>query len=575
MSEPILVVDDNPVNRDLMRSLLEAGGLRSIDAACGEQALRLARAERPALIITDVLMAGMNGFELARSLRDDAELSHLPLLFWTAHYDRDEVHGLAAALDVAGVLPKPGDATAILSKVRELLASDAPAGRTPAAEELDRQQMRVLNDKLVEKADELERTQGALRDSEDRFRMLISNIPGAVYSRGLDADMTIELISDGIEDITGYAAAELIHNGARSFASIVHAEDRLRIAGEIRAAVAGDGHYGLAYRIVRADGQVRWVGDRGQAVVAHDDVWLYGTVSDIHARKQLESDHARMEIELRMAQKLEAVGQLAAGIAHEINTPIQFVGDSLRFLQESFDDLETLLVGYRAACLDLTPVPARGELRRRLEQAEEDADFAYLQERVPAACARTLEGVDRVASIVRAMKEFAHPQTEQAPADLHQALVTTLTVARNEYKYVAEVHTDFGELPLVVCNLSDLNQVFLNLVVNAAHAIEDVERPGGELGTIRIGTERAGESVIIRIADSGHGIPEAIHTRIFDPFFTTKQVGRGSGQGLAIARSVVAKHGGTLEFETRSGAGTTFTIRLPIAGVTAPTGAVA
>jgi two-component system, NtrC family, sensor kinase len=167
---------------------------------------------------------------------------------------------------------------------------------------------------------------------------------------------------------------------------------------------------------------------------------------------------------------------------------------------------------------------------------------------------------------VRAMKEFAHPQTEQAPADLNRALTTTLTVARNEYKYVAEVQTEFDELPLVVCNLSDLNQVFLNLIVNAAHAIQDVLAPG-ELGTIRVGTTRDGDAVLVTIADTGGGIPHGVRTRIFDPFFTTKDVGRGSGQGLAIARAVVDKHGGTIGFHTVAGKGTTFTIRLPIAGV--------
>jgi signal transduction histidine kinase len=164
------------------------------------------------------------------------------------------------------------------------------------------------------------------------------------------------------------------------------------------------------------------------------------------------------------------------------------------------------------------------------------------------------------------MKEFAHPQTEQAPADLNRALTTTLTVARNEYKYAAVVETQLEELPTVVCNLSDLNQVFLNLIVNAAHAIEDVISPG-ELGTIRVSTARDGNSVLVTVADTGGGIPDEVRTRIFDPFFTTKEVGRGSGQGLAIARAVVDKHGGSIGVETVSGAGTAFTIRLPISGV--------
>ena len=164
------------------------------------------------------------------------------------------------------------------------------------------------------------------------------------------------------------------------------------------------------------------------------------------------------------------------------------------------------------------------------------------------------------------MKEFAHPQAEQAPADLNRALMTTLTVARAEYRYVADVETEFAELPPVVCNLSDLNQVFLNLIVNAAHAIEDDRADASEQGTIRIRTAIDGDSAVISIRDSGGGIPAEIRTRVFDPFFTTKAVGRGSGQGLAIARAIVDKHAGSLAFDTKPGGGTTFTIRLPIAG---------
>jgi signal transduction histidine kinase len=166
------------------------------------------------------------------------------------------------------------------------------------------------------------------------------------------------------------------------------------------------------------------------------------------------------------------------------------------------------------------------------------------------------------------MKEFAHPQTEQAPADLNRALETTLTVARNEYKYVAEVVTELEPLPPVVCNASDLNQVFLNLIVNAAHAIADAA-PDGTKGTITVRSAREGDTVVVRVADTGVGIPEHIRRRIFDPFFTTKEVGRGTGQGLTLSRAIVEKHGGTLTFESEVGHGTSFSVRLPIGGAPA------
>ena len=289
--------------------------------------------------------------------------------------------------------------------------------------------------------------------------------------------------------------------------------------------------------------------------------FLQSTVRDMSKQKQLE-------LELGHARKLEAVGQLAAGIAHEINTPAQYVGDGVHFLKEAFEGYQRLVSQYRRAVEVLATAGGQDALVSEIRAIEEDIDIAYLDANVPGSFESCQDGISRITTIVRAMKEFAHPdQTEMAPADLNQALQTTLAVAKNEYKYVADVATEFGDLPPVLCHVGDLNQVFLNLIVNAAHAIGDVVGQGGGKGTIRITTCREGDLARIDIADTGSGIPETIRSRIFDPFFTTKEVGKGSGQGLAIARSiVVTKHHGSLTFESELGKGTTFTIRLPIAG---------
>lgn len=289
------------------------------------------------------------------------------------------------------------------------------------------------------------------------------------------------------------------------------------------------------------------------------------------ANEQLRQEivqREKIELELRLSQKLEAVGQLAAGIAHEINTPIQYIGDSVHFLRSAFDDLTGLITVYQALWPQFRQNPQSADWQAKVQDAEEAADLDYLREQAPRAFERTLEGVERVAGIVRAMREFAHPdQREQSSADLNKALLNTLTVARNEYKYVADLETDLGDLPPVLCYASDLNQVFLNLVVNAAHAIGDVVGNSADKGRITVRTRDLGETVEITIADTGNGIPEAIRERIFDPFFTTKPVGKGTGQGLAIARSIVVdKHRGSLTFETVAGQGTTFYIRLPVSG---------
>jgi len=198
-------------------------------------------------------------------------------------------------------------------------------------------------------------------------------------------------------------------------------------------------------------------------------------------------------------------------------------------------------------------------------RAADEADLEYLLENVPKAIARSVEGLNRVASIVRAMKEFAHPESrEKTSADLNAALAATLTIARNEYKFVADVVTDFGEIPIQMCHIGELNQAFLNIIVNAAHAIADHTQGGAERGRITVTTSTDNGDVVVRIGDTGGGIPEAIRQHVFDPFFTTKEVGRGTGQGLAIARRVVVDmHAGRISFKTELGRGTTFEIRLP------------
>jgi PAS domain S-box-containing protein len=279
------------------------------------------------------------------------------------------------------------------------------------------------------------------------------------------------------------------------------------------------------------------------------------------------SERRILEAQLAQAQKLESIGQLAAGVAHEINTPIQFVGDNARFLQTAFDGLLGLVEVYGRLRTAASAGAVDPALLEEVAEREASADLAYLMDEVPTASRQTIEGINRVASIVRALKEFAHPnQTERIATDVNHALLTTLTVARNEVKYVADVQTDLGELPLVVCQPGELNQVFLNIVVNAAHAIADVVGASGARGRITIRTVAEDDWVLIAISDTGGGIPEAIRGRIFDPFFTTKAVGRGTGQGLALARAFVERHGGSLTFETEPGRGTTFLVRLPVAG---------
>jgi len=284
---------------------------------------------------------------------------------------------------------------------------------------------------------------------------------------------------------------------------------------------------------------------------------------DLTERKQLE-------VELLHARKLESVGQLAAGIAHELNTPIQFVYDNAHFLAEAFEDLTVCVERYRAALAALQPALLPQPTWDGISAAEERADLDFLFAEIPDALARVKEGADRVAKIVRAMKVFAHPRDRVEPIDVNAEIDTTLVIARNEYKYVAEVTFERGALPHLGADAALLNQVFLNLIVNAAHAIADADRGRGR---IHITTSFQDGEVVASFSDDGTGIPDAIRDRIFDPFFTTKAVGRGSGQGLSLVHQVVVERlRGRIEVESEQGRGTTITLRLP---TQAPIGAEA
>jgi len=289
-------------------------------------------------------------------------------------------------------------------------------------------------------------------------------------------------------------------------------------------------------------------------------------------RKRAEVERGLMEMQLRHAQKLESIGQLAAGIAHEINTPTQYIGDNIRFLKTSFDDLTSLHGNYECLLQAAKENRITPAVIFETDEVFKRIDANFVADEIPKAIEQSLEGVDRVARIVRAMKDFSHPgSSEKTPIDLNKAIETTLTVAGNEWKYVAEMVNDFDqELPKVPCLPGELNQAILNLVVNAAHAIAEVVGDGARgKGVITVATRRDGDWAEISIRDTGAGIPEKIRSKIFDPFFTTKPVGKGTGQGLAIAHAVIVdQHGGTLAFETEMGVGTAFFIRLPLNPVT-------
>lgn len=326
------------------------------------------------------------------------------------------------------------------------------------------------------------------------------------------------------------------------------------------------------------------VSSRDEWLVAERQARLEVTRDSIEAEVEERTAELRLQAEelrgvmaerealsgqLAQAQKLEAVGALAAGIAHEINTPTQFLGDNTRFLQEAFRDLMPLMAELSGFVGAARRGEADGKAVERLGQLLEAADLDYLEEEVPRALEAALEGVGRVSRIVRAMKEFSHPGGEgHDEVDLNRIVESTVIVASNAWKNVADLDLELEQdLPGVPCAEGPLKQAILNLIVNAVHAIEDARSAStepGRKGRLSVSTRNVGREIEIHVGDTGTGIPEEVRSRIFEPFFTTKDVGRGTGQGLAQVRRVVVDHGGRLEVESEVGVGTTFVVGLPL-----------
>jgi PAS domain S-box-containing protein len=393
----------------------------------------------------------------------------------------------------------------------------------------------------------------ALTESEARFRSIFEQAPLGIFRLGPDG--RIDDVNPALCELVGRTAPEL-------YGSL-----RSDLFEEVpRPGAAGDqpvgGPRSSRCRARRPDGTVRVV--QVNDVVIDDKEGgshtLVATVEDI-------TDGLRLAEDLQQAQQMEALGRLAGGVAHEINTPTQFISDNLAFLANVWAPVANILRVSLDAVERLRAGDAPGEVAAVLEQSCREADLDFVQAEVPTALAQSQEGVERVATIVRAMRAFGRPDTtEPEPTDIDRLVANAVTVARNELKYVAEVTTEFWGPPTTKCYPGAISQVLLNILVNAAYAVGQDQPTRGRRGEIKVKTWGEGDEACISISDNGPGIPDDVLPRIFQPFFTTKPFGSGTGQGLALAwATVVERHRGRIDVAT-SDAGTTFTLRLPVAG---------
>jgi two-component system, NtrC family, sensor kinase len=424
----VLVVDDTPANVAVLADYLEDQGLRIVVAQDGQEALKRAEFVRPDLILLDVMMPGMDGFETCRHLKNNPSICDIPVIFMTAFVDAGSVMK-GFRLGAVDYVTKPIQIEEVEARIRTHLA------------------LRTANKQLNAK--------NMMLEKEVEIRLLVES---ALKEAGAEQGLLIAKLRE-----------------------------------------------------------------------AHE--------------------------QLLQSEKMASVGQLAAGIAHEINNPIGFLNSNVGTLQGY---LETLFETLDACSESIAGSSNCAEAAARFAQVKNDAEIDFLRSDVTELMRESKEGLKRVKDIVQSLKDFSHVgEANWLEADIHRGLDSTLNIVNNEIKYKATVVREYGELPVVRCLASQLNQVFMNLLVNAAQAIE-------KYGTITIRTGHANDWVWVEISDTGSGIPPEILNRIFDPFFTTKPIGSGTGLGLSLSYGIVNKHGGRIEVKSEVNKGTSFTVHLPV-----------
>ncbi len=426
---------------------------------------------------------------------------------------------------------------------------------TTALSVLDKRMVLVCLEDITER----KMMEVAIRGSEEKYKLLTEGLKDVVLR--VSSAGRLEYCSPVIKEFAGYLPEEEVGNFI--FKYFANKKELMHALEVIKQISVDKNPASIEFLFKPKDSEAFYVEVTGNPIIKGDKVEIIQCVMrDITARKKAEAERIRLEKELQQAQKLESIGTLAAGIAHEINTPIQFIGDNVRFLSDVINNLLKLIGRYKEHILKSNPE------EKIMSEIDQDVDLAYLEGEIPGAIAQTEEGLARVTKIVNAMKDFSHIGTgEKTPIDINKALESTITVCRNAWKYVADLKTDYDPtLPSVSCFAHDINQTVMNLIINASHTIADVIGDGSHgKGLITITTRKKDDVVIISVSDTGAGIPENVRDKIFDPFFTTKEVGKGTGQGLSLAYStVVEKHDGKLTFETEVGKGSTFIIELPL-----------
>jgi len=387
-----------------------------------------------------------------------------------------------------------------------------------------------------------------------------------------DRDGLVILFNRAAESITGYTFSEAIHRPVVDVLNLRVSSSLDKISDVVNYLVELE-RVQKKYSIYRAPVLITKNGEK---------LLLSGSITSLTSADteketagyvivfQNITEKQRSDAQNALSQKMQAIGELAAGIAHEINTPIQYVGDNIKFLRKAYAKYTETLTAYQDMVKERLDQTISQDIFNQLEALAIQKKIPYYTEEIPRAIQESLDGTERVRKIVLAMREFSHPsEKEKKLSDLNHGIETTIVISRNEWKYCADLESDLDQqLPLVYCQIDEINQVVLNMIVNAAQSIQEKmlqDQTPDQKGKITVRTVALQNCVRIHITDTGNGIQPEIRGRIFDPFFTTKGVGKGTGQGLSMAHNIIVNnHQGSISVDSEPGQGTTFTIELPL-----------
>ncbi len=542
----ILIIDNDEINRMTVCRTLKVTGINATlnEATSSSEGLAMTQTCSYDCILLSYRLSDGDGLSLLRQLRK-AGMS-TPVVMMTGQGEEK----LAVKMLLAG-------------------ASDCLPKERLTAETLTHTLCNTQ--RMFQSASQNKTAQAQLLETSAHLQYLIDNSPAIIYSAVPSGDFKITFVSENLRNVLGYETYEMLGDINFWFEHI-HPNDQDKLVQRLPQLLAKGGQQSHDYRFRHRDGHYLWMHDRLRMVydASGTPLELLGSLLDITERKNMEealhqekSEQQTLIKELQEArdqllqnEKMAAIGQLAAGVAHEINNPISYINSNLGTLQRYTNDLMTLLSFYQM--METTLEPSQRNLAEQARNLRERIDLTYIKEDLPNLLNESQEGAERVRKIVQDLKEFSHvDETEWQWADLHQGLESTLNIVHNELKYKAQVRKEYGELPQVECLASQINQVFMNLLVNAAHAID-------KQGIITLRSGRSNDEVWVEISDTGKGIQADKLKRIFDPFYTTKPVGVGTGLGLSLSYSIIKKHCGRIEVSSEVNKGSQFRVYLPI-----------